>query len=72
MDMRYFMKPFDQLQEAAIRRQFRLMYHDIGLDESLVVLREIIVTGAILAEVLAEELDEKSKENKGKEGMEPT
>lgn len=63
------MKPLDEMQEAQIRAQFRRMYNDIGLDQSLIVLQEIIVTAAILSEVLAEELDEKSKE---RQGMEPT
>jgi hypothetical protein len=54
------MKPFDQLQEAQMRSQFRHMYHDLGLDESLKVLHEIITTGAILAEVILEESDNES------------
>ncbi len=55
------MKPFDELREAEIRIQFRHMFRDIGISESLIVLQEIIVTASILAEVLAEELDDKSK-----------
>lgn len=58
------MQPFDQLQEASIRRQFRLMYQDIGLSESLAVLHEIIVTGAILAEILSEELADENNRKK--------
>jgi hypothetical protein len=56
-----FMKPFDELQEASMRIQFRTMYHDIGFNESCRVLSEIITTAAILAEVLCEE-------EKGEEG----
>lgn len=48
-------KPFDEMQEALIRNQFRQMYYDIGFNQCLIVLQEIIVTAAILAEILAEE-----------------
>lgn len=53
------MSPFNELQEAEIRVQFRHMYNDIGFNESLVVLRELIITAAILSEVLAEEINDK-------------
>lgn len=49
------MRAFDQLQEAEIKVQFRRMYADLGLLESLCVLNEILVTGRILAEVITEE-----------------
>lgn len=50
------MNPFGPLEEAAMRSQFRRMYHDIGYEESLQVLREILKTGELLAEVLLEEV----------------
>jgi hypothetical protein len=50
-----------ELEEAAARREFRLMFYDIGLAESLKVLEHLILTAAILSEVLAEELDEVKK-----------
>lgn len=49
------MRAFGELEEAQIRSQFRAMYHDMGIEESIKVLHEIIVTASILAEVLVEE-----------------
>ncbi len=50
------MKPLDEMQVALLKNQFKLMFHDIGLKESLVVLYEILQTAAILAEVLTDEV----------------
>lgn len=62
-------KPFDEMQEAEIRNDFRRMYRDLGLKESMIVFTELIATTEILSEVLEEELLNEFKE-KGKKEME--
>ena len=46
---------FGELEKAQMRSQFRAMYRDLGFNESLQVLQEIIETATLLAEVIIEE-----------------
>ena len=59
------MSLFGPLEEAALRQQFRAMYRDIGMLESIIVLNEILTTAKILNEVLQDEMNESEKD----EGM---
>ncbi len=53
-------KPLDELQLADLKVQFRRMYTDLGFNESLVVLYEILATAAVLTEVIKEAKENES------------
>lgn len=48
----------NELNEAEIRLEMRRLYKEIGFSESLQCLYEILVSAAILAEIIHEEREE--------------
>lgn len=51
----------DEMDKAEIKCDMRKLYKDLGLVYSLRVLEELLAAAEALAEVIAEELHEKSK-----------
>jgi hypothetical protein len=58
----------NELDFAALRLDFRRLYRELGYEESLVVLYELLKSTEILAEIITEE--RRNEEREDKEGME--
>lgn len=51
----------NELDEAELRAEMRALYREVGFTEAIQVLLEILTGASILAEVIAEERNEKNK-----------
>lgn len=58
----------DEMTKAEMKHEFREMYKNIGFQECLQVLYELLLSSQLLTEVLYEEVVEKNENNEKKEG----
>ena len=57
--------PRDEMEMAILKNEFRMLYRDLGLNECLCVMNDILAGATLLGEVIVEELAREKSEESG-------